>query len=87
MKAADIEMGASYIARVSGRLVTVKLHNIYFGTPPTYDVENLSTRRRLSFHSARRFLRKVFPTTADLDAQAAAVRMPRVFKTPSVFGF
>ena len=72
MKKADIEIGGTYIANVSGNLVTVRVDNIgeterrktdrYSGQPrytihTYYDVTNLNTGRKLTFRSAQKFRR------------------------------
>ena len=44
----EIKVGAHYLARVSGRLVTVR-----------YGVTNLATARRTTFRSAQKFRREI----------------------------
>ena len=67
MKAKDIKVGVTYIAKVSGNLVPVRVDNVrevgawtgqYKGTGRTvYDVTNLRTKRKLVFRSAAKFRR------------------------------
>ena len=54
MKKNEIEVGGRYLARVSGRLVTVRVDS--FGESlgkMVYDVTNLSTGRKLRFDPAK----------------------------------
>lgn len=77
MKASQIQVGGNYVARVSGRLVTVRVDGIrevakyrrtnYSGQSETrlatvYDVTNLSTGRKLTFRSAAKFRSRVLGT-------------------------
>lgn len=62
MKAAEIKVGGHYTARVSGRLVTVRVDNSYveyhppiMGYRTVYYVTNLATGRKTTFRSAQRF--------------------------------
>lgn len=69
MKAKDIKVGGTYTARVSGRLVKVKVDGIrevhmsprsfwsrsLYSTKTVYDVTNLATGRKLTFKSAAKF--------------------------------
>ena len=65
MKKNEIHVGSTYLARVSGRLVTVKVEAIRGGVnyrgiregrdQRYYDVRNLSTGRKLTFRSAAKF--------------------------------
>ncbi len=64
MKAKEIIVGAKYVARISGRLVTVRVDAIRDwesslrsgGHGKTlYDVTNLSTGRKTTFRSAAKF--------------------------------
>ena len=63
MKAKDITIGGEYVAKVSGRLVKVRVNatreqSTYRGrTSTVYDVTNLSTGRHLTFRSAAKFRR------------------------------
>lgn len=65
MKAAEIEVGGKYLARVSGKFVTVRVNEIgeRFNSlsgrsSKVYHVTNLDTARRLVFRSAMRFRSK-----------------------------
>ncbi len=60
MRKHEIEVGKYYIAKVSGKLTTVRVDGIcgatHFGKLQTvYNVTNLSTGRKTTFRSARRF--------------------------------
>lgn len=65
MKKADIKIGGHYIARVSGKLTTVRVDAIqdrngidggrYVKAHTDYDVTNLATGRKLTFRSAAKF--------------------------------
>jgi hypothetical protein len=57
MKAKYIQQGEKYLAKVSGRIVTVRVDNITenFEGKARYNVTNLSTGRRTQFRSAQRF--------------------------------
>ena len=63
MKAKDIEVGGHYKAKVSGKLVTVRVddtqqqasYHASSSTRTTYNVTNLSTGRKTMFRSAARF--------------------------------
>jgi len=62
MKAINIEVGKIYIAKVSNKLVKVRVDAIrredyrFFSKPKTfYDVTNLSTGRKTTFRSAGKF--------------------------------
>ena len=68
MKAKQITIGGVYIARVSGRLVPVRVDNIRRvaqfvrgGLQTVYDVTNLVTKRTTTFRSAQRFRRQETP--------------------------
>jgi hypothetical protein len=57
MKGKDISVGGRYLAKISGRIVTVRVDAVresYDGRK-RYDVTNLSTGRTTSFRSATRF--------------------------------
>jgi len=62
MKAKEIEVGGTYLAKVSGRLTIVRVNRIephydfLTGRPKTmYCVTNLRTGRRTTFHSPSKF--------------------------------
>lgn len=66
MKAKDIKIGDTYIARISGKLTTVRVTDIRERFSPGrygangrwqsfYDVVNLRTNRRTTFRSAQKF--------------------------------
>jgi hypothetical protein len=57
MKACDIVVHGRYLARVSGRIVRVRVDRIYDGSNgrKRYDVTNMATGRTTSFRSATRF--------------------------------
>ncbi len=60
MKKAEIKVGGHYIAKVSGRIVTVRVDAIrecggYDHNRPVYDVTNLTTGRKTTFRSAAKF--------------------------------
>ena len=67
MKAKDIVVGGKYTAKVSGKLTTVRVDQIRARGPigcvaretVVYDVTNLTTGRKLTFHSAAKFRRVV----------------------------
>ena len=74
MKAKDIVLGGKYVAKVSGKLTTVRVDAIrevshYAGTSygsaskyreqTVYDVTNLTTGRKTVFRSAAKFQRVV----------------------------
>jgi hypothetical protein len=72
MKASQIKVGGKYIAKVSGKLTTVRVDSIretgdWKGRTQTrYDVTNLETGRRTTFRSASK-LRSQAPTTTGED--------------------
>jgi hypothetical protein len=80
MKAADIKQGGRYTAKISGRIVTVRVDAIrsrdYYlsGMRTVYDVTNLSTGRRTTFRSAARFRRSWEWRYADTAPVEAHVR-------------
>ncbi len=56
MRAAEIEKGGLYLAKVNGRVVRVRVENIYGnGGRKRYGVVSILTGRRLTFNSAGRF--------------------------------
>lgn len=67
MKASEIKVGGKYLAKVSNRLVTVRVDAIrdysdgYFpagragNSAKRYDVTNLATGRKTTFRSAQKF--------------------------------
>jgi hypothetical protein len=61
MKKSEIRVGGLYKAKVSGKLVTVRVDGIRewgapsVGTGTRYDVTNLSTGRGTTFRSAQKF--------------------------------
>lgn len=60
MKKNEIVTGSCYLAKVSGKLVTVRVDKIRFAVPyagarTVYDVTNLATNQQIIFRSARRF--------------------------------
>ena len=63
MKKHEIEVGAFYIAKVNGNLVTVRVNAIRVGgftrgaSQTAYDVTNLKTGRQTTFRSAAKFRR------------------------------
>ena len=67
MKKAEITEGGTYMARVSGQLVVVRVDRIVerTGVSPrgktqlVYEITNLRTMRRLVFRSAAKFRRSV----------------------------
>lgn len=70
MKKNDIKVGGTYLAKVSNKLVTVRVDEIVFhggikarvagGTNFTrYHVTNLSTNRQITFRSAAKFRSEV----------------------------
>ncbi len=65
MKKADIHIGRYYEAKVSGKIVTVRVDGIREierdcrGFTSRYDVTNFATGRQLTFRSAARFRRHV----------------------------
>lgn len=78
MKKHEITIGQNYIARVSGKLVTVRVDAIrerYTGLASNaryslhYDVTNLATGRRLTFRSAQKFrgIARPFVNTAGIN--------------------
>lgn len=82
----DVQVGKSYRAKVSGKYTTVRLDGIETrdsGYPPRthtfYEVTNLTTKRKMTFRSAARFLNEVgmeppiAPNKLQENAEAAAV--------------
>ena len=78
MKASEVKVGEAYIAKVSGKLVPVKLLAISevtkwagrtlagdskYRQAPLYECINLVTRRILSFRSAAKFRHRVMQGT------------------------
>jgi hypothetical protein len=66
MKNSEIQVGGHYKAKVSGRIVTVRVDAIYqrhsFNRETTvFDVTNLMTGRKTTFKSAMKFRRAVLP--------------------------
>jgi len=62
MKASQIHVGGHYLARVSGKFVTVRVDRIYetanvfvSRSKMAYSVTNLSTGRKLVFRTPRKF--------------------------------
>jgi hypothetical protein len=57
MRASEIQIGGRYLAKVSGRIVVVRVDQIREGHDGRrrYDVTNLTTGRTTSFRSAARF--------------------------------
>ena len=57
MKAKDIVVGGKYVAKVSGRLTTVRVDDIRLGYRDNrvYHVTNLTTGRKTIFRSAAKF--------------------------------
>ena len=61
MKRFEIQVGGRYTARVSGKLVTVRVDRIHgytdhkYRTTTAFDVTNLDTGRKLTFRSAAKF--------------------------------
>lgn len=74
MKKSEIKVGGLYRAKVSGRIVTVRVDAIREDwrpdgrpLPTKYDVTNLATGRKTIFRSAVKF-RYVAPTEKDVKA-------------------
>jgi len=77
MKANEIEVGQTYVAKVSGNEVPVRVDSIreksyttaarypatglVHKTRTVYDVTNLKTKRKVTFRSAQKFRRKAVP--------------------------
>ncbi|RMF72779.1 MAG: hypothetical protein D6744_16465 [Planctomycetota bacterium] len=67
MRLSEIEIGGRYAAKVSGRLVVVRVNNIRTAAPyrgrsrTAIDVVNERTGRSLTFRSAARLRYKVRP--------------------------
>ncbi len=57
MKREEIKVGSEYVAKVSGKMVNVKVINIRSNGRPSvvYDVRNMATGRVLTFRSSMRF--------------------------------
>jgi hypothetical protein len=57
MRAKDVMIGGRYLAKVSGRIVVVRVDQIRDGLSgrKRYDVTNMATGRTTSFRSALRF--------------------------------
>lgn len=87
MKKAEITVGGTYLAKVSGKLTTVRVDAIresqsYRAHQPhtaitLYDITNLTTKRRITFRSAAKFRRVVSPVKA-----APAVECSGCYATP-----
>ena len=88
MKSFEIQIGGKYIAKVSGKLTTVRVDsmrkaerysmNRYSGRSEStlttvYDVTNLTTGRKITFRSAAKFRRAVEPKPAAPIPELAAV--------------
>jgi hypothetical protein len=56
MRASDIQVGGRYLAKVSGRIVVVRVDQIRDGLSgrKRYDVTNMATGRTTTFRSASR---------------------------------
>lgn len=68
MKAAEIKVGERYLAKVNGRVVTVRVDAVrerYISTrtQTVYDVTNLTTGRKTTFRSAAKFRASAAPNT------------------------
>lgn len=64
MKAAEIQVGGKYIAKVSGKLTTVRVDGVrecggFDRGRLIYDVTNLATGRKTTFRSAAKFRSEV----------------------------
>ena len=59
MKKHEIKVGGHYLARVSGRLVTVRVDSIMDDGAVRYGAINLTTSRRTTFRSAQKFRREI----------------------------
>lgn len=92
MKKKDIVQGGHYTAKVSGRLVTVRVDCIRerpnwngYGHRTVYDVTNMRTGKRLVFRSAQRFRCEAGMAAR---ARAAGINLqPGVTSTPQVRRF
>jgi hypothetical protein len=69
MKRSEIEIGKSYVAKVSGKLTVVRVNAIrevvahsQLTVTYRYDVTNLKTKRQTTFRSAAKF-RRAFAET------------------------
>lgn len=77
MKAKEIKKGGLYTAKVSGKLVTVRVDEIrvrsgFKKDTTVYDVTNLSTGRKTTFRSAMKFRSEVKP----VEKKGAAKQLP-----------
>lgn len=69
MKKREVEIGGVYVAKVSGRIVTVRIdgESPYGG----WDATNLATRRDVRIRSAARLRGSATPRRSDANATAA----------------
>lgn len=80
MKKSQINVGGVYTAKVSGRIVNVRVDAIREVFPPNrpngvnvYDITNLATGRRLTFRSAAKF-RDVANSSPELNMSGAETK-------------
>ncbi len=83
MRKNEVVIGGKYTAKVSGRLVTVRVDCIrtapkynprkrdYSGEHTLYDVTNLTTGRKTTFRSAAKFRGVAIRTMADVNRDQA----------------
>ena len=85
MKKSEIQIGCCYLAKVSGRLTTVRVDDIVPPCPPhevgyhgtRYSVTNLATGRKLTFRSAAKFRRPINPVEVERYGIAGALANER----------
>ena len=88
MRKQDIEIGRSYLAKVSGKLVSVKIlrASVYGG----WDARNLTTGREIRIKTAGRLRRNTGEATqaayASLEAAAGTTRERTYKSVESLFG-
>jgi hypothetical protein len=80
MKKSEIKIGGHYLAKVNGKVVTVRVDAIRTGPRgiskndySSYDVTNLATGRKTTFRSAAKFRRPINPVEVERFGIAGAL--------------
>jgi len=86
MKKNEITVGAHYVAKVNGRLTTVRVDDIWsVGVPlgggsvrdtTRYNVTNLTTGRKTTFRSATKFRKVVAAVSSETDTEIDVTYLP-----------
>ncbi len=66
MKKSEIEKGGIYIAKVSGKIVKVRVNEIRQGVMTRYDCTNMATGRQITVRSAMRFRERSYRQAEDV---------------------